>query len=196
MPAGASALVTLKVPRVALYKPWTGSMDEGWTRWLFEQYEIPFTNLLDADVKAGNLQSRFDVIVIPAIRGNSIIEGNRAGSTDPQYVGGIGLGRVTKLREFADGGGTLVALGESSLFAIDQFGLPVRNALAGVKAGGLLLPRLDPADLRGRYSSRLATGCRPTSIAFFQSNPAFEVLAAFGPRSRGSSSSTRLLIFS
>jgi hypothetical protein len=178
MPTGA-ALVTLKVPRVGLYKPWTGNIDEGWTRWLFEQYEIPFTNLFDADVKAGNLQSRFDVIVIPAIRGNSIIDGNRPGSTDPQYVGGIGQEGVAKLREFAESGGTLVTVGESTQFAIEQFGLPVRDVLAGLKPevffcpGSILRTSVDATHPVGY-------GMPASSVAFFQNNEAFEVLAAFG----------------
>ncbi len=37
-PAGQA----LERRRVGLYKPWTASMDEGWTRWVFEQWGVPF----------------------------------------------------------------------------------------------------------------------------------------------------------
>ncbi|MFB3853174.1 MAG: M14 metallopeptidase family protein [Vicinamibacterales bacterium] len=172
-------LVVLAAPRVGLYKPWTASMDEGWTRWLFEQYEVPFSNISDLEVKGGNLRSRFDVIVIPAIRGTSIIEGNRPGSTDPKYTGGIGNEGVASLKEFIANGGTLVTIGESTLFAIEHFGLPVRDVLAGLKPevffcpGSILRTSVDPTHPVG-------FGMPSTSIAYFQNNHAFETLAAFG----------------
>jgi hypothetical protein len=175
----SAAFVTLAPPRVGLYKPWTASMDEGWTRWLFEQYEIPFANIVDAEVRAGNLRARFDVLVVPAIRGASIMEGNRPGSTDPKYVGGIGAEGVANLREFAENGGTLVTLGESTLFAIEQFKLPVRDVLAGLKPevffcpGSILRTSVDATHPVG-------FGMPASSVAYFQNNHAFEVLAAFG----------------
>ncbi|HYH85728.1 MAG TPA: M14 metallopeptidase family protein, partial [Pyrinomonadaceae bacterium] len=48
--------------RLALYRSWTGSMDEGWTRWLFDTFNIPYNSLHDDSVRAGNLRSKFDVI--------------------------------------------------------------------------------------------------------------------------------------
>ena len=59
-------LLRLRAPRIALYQPWTANMDEGWTRWLLEQWGFPYTSLLDAEVKAGKLGSRYDVIILPA----------------------------------------------------------------------------------------------------------------------------------
>ncbi|MGH9814830.1 MAG: M14 family metallopeptidase, partial [Candidatus Acidiferrales bacterium] len=55
-------LMRLSAPRIALYQPWTGLMDEGWTRWLLEQYEFPYTTLHNADIQAGQLSDKFDVI--------------------------------------------------------------------------------------------------------------------------------------
>ena len=54
----------LKAPRVALYQPWNGNMDEGWTRWVIERYEFPYTTVHNADIKAGKLADRFDAIVL------------------------------------------------------------------------------------------------------------------------------------
>ena len=51
--------------RVGLYKPWVENIDEGWTRWLLEQYEFEFENIADADIKQGGLRQRFDAIVLP-----------------------------------------------------------------------------------------------------------------------------------
>ena len=54
-PAGAAA-PALNSPRIGLYQPWTASMDEGWTRWVIEQHEFPYTSLHNAEVKAGRLR--------------------------------------------------------------------------------------------------------------------------------------------
>jgi hypothetical protein len=39
--------------------------DEGWTRWVFDQYRIPFTVVTAKELRAGNLGARFDAIVLP-----------------------------------------------------------------------------------------------------------------------------------
>src|SRR5438105_878239 len=53
----------LRAPRVAVYAPWTGgNIDEGWTRWVLEQYEFPYTTIHNMDVRAGTLRRLFDAI--------------------------------------------------------------------------------------------------------------------------------------
>ncbi len=178
VPAGTS-LAPIEAARVALYKPWTASSDEGWTRWLLEQYAFPFVNVSDADVRAGSLGTRFDVIVLPSLGTAAIVEGNRPGTMPPEYTGGIGEDGVKLLREFVEAGGTLVTLANSSRFAIDRVGLPVRDVLAGLKPeqfscpGSILRTKVDPSD-------PIAFGMPADSIAVFQSDPAFEVTAGFG----------------
>jgi len=113
--------------RVALYQPWTASMDEGWTRWVFETWELPYRTLHDAEVRAGDLRSRYDVIVLPDISAQSIIEGRRPGTVPAEYAGGIGEAGVAAIRAFVREGGTLVCIDESSDFAIEQLRLPVQN---------------------------------------------------------------------
>ena len=61
--------------RVALYKPWTASMDEGWTRWLFEQWGVPFDTVDNPVVRAGGLGARYDAIVVPAISYRQLMDG-------------------------------------------------------------------------------------------------------------------------
>ena len=55
----------VKPARVGLYRSWVASIDEGWTRWILEQYKFPFTSVYNADIRAGHLHDRFDTIVIP-----------------------------------------------------------------------------------------------------------------------------------
>ncbi len=63
VPTGSALKVRL--PRIGLYQSWVPSMDEGWTRYIFDQNGIPYTRLVDADIRKGSLNDRFDVVVIP-----------------------------------------------------------------------------------------------------------------------------------
>jgi hypothetical protein len=69
--------IEIKPPRIGIYASYQPSMDEGWTRWLLDQFEFPYTQIHDKDVRAGNLNSRFDVIIIPDEQPNAIVNGLR-----------------------------------------------------------------------------------------------------------------------
>src|SRR5690606_27533937 len=108
----------LQTPRTALYRPWTASIDEGWTRWLLEQYEFPFSPLLDADVRAGELRKQWDVIVLPGDRDDAqLVEGHKRASMPAEYRGGLGDVGRDALRQFVAQGGTLVVWGDAVDFA-------------------------------------------------------------------------------
>ncbi len=57
-------LMQLKPLKLGLYKPWVANMDEGWTRWIFDQWEFPYTTLQDAEIRNGHLKQKYDVIVL------------------------------------------------------------------------------------------------------------------------------------
>ncbi len=168
----------LKSPRVALYKSWVASMDEGWTRWLFEQFEFPFTNIHDAEVRAGELGHRFDVMVIPSMSTDAIVNGHKQGTIPPPYVGGITDAGVSNIKKFVEEGGTLVLLNSSCLFAIDKLGVPVRNVLKDVKpteficSGSLLRMDFNP-------QHPVAYGMPEEAPAVFTRSPAFDILSSF-----------------
>ena len=124
----------VKAPRIALYQSWVAGADEGWTRWLFEQYEFPFTVLHDDEVKAGGLGKTFDVLVIPDQSTDAIVNGHKAGTMPPSYVGGITSDGVRNIKTFVEEGGTLVLLNASSSFAMDHLGVPLTDALKQVRA--------------------------------------------------------------
>jgi hypothetical protein len=135
--------------RVGLYKPWVESIDEGWTRWLLEQYEFEFENITDADIrglpaaasaKAGGLRQRFDAIVMPDQGAERILGGHPAGTMPPEYVGGIGKEGGDMLRQFVDAGGTLVTLDSASELAISLLGAPLRDATRGLSANDFFCP--------------------------------------------------------
>ena len=138
-------------PRIGLYRPWAASMDEGWTRWLFEMYGLSFHSLYNADVKAGNLRDRYDVIVLADMGRNTILNGARAGTVPPRYAGGVGNEGVRALDEFVRRGGTLVAMNGSTLFAIEDLHLPVVNVLEDLErnefflTGSIVEMHVDPS---------------------------------------------------
>jgi len=127
-PAGTAPLRT---PRVGLYQSWNAPMDEGWTRYVFEkQLELPYRTLHDEDVRKGALRAEYDVIVLPDQAPGALLEGNPPGSLPAQYTGGLGKEGAAALRAFVEAGGTLVAFDGATRFAIQELGLPVRDALS------------------------------------------------------------------
>jgi hypothetical protein len=164
--------------RVALYKPWRASMDEGWTRWLFDTYGIVYTTITNADFMAGSLRDRFDVIVLASDAPAVLLDGYSPGTVPARYAGGIGDGGVRELESFVRAGGTLVCMNQSSVFAIDLLRLPVRNVLKDVGrrdffANGSILEVLtDPAH-------PVMTGMPERASVFFDRSPVFEPIEGF-----------------
>lgn len=132
-------LYRLEEPKVAMYQSWTANMDEGWTRWVFDNYGFDYTTLRDRDIREGDL-SDFDIVILPAQSSGSILRGNEQGSMPAQYVGGLGVEGALNLKRYAEAGGTLLAWDGATDFLIDQFGLPVRNRLQGVSREQFFIP--------------------------------------------------------
>jgi hypothetical protein len=131
-------------PRIGLYQPWTANMDEGWARLVLENHEFPYTTIHNAEIRAGRLGERFDVIVLPHQRAQSIIDGRQKGTMPPKYVGGISSSGLRNLKKFVETGGTLVTLGSACNLPIERFKLGVNNVLKSLKpeeffASGLLV---------------------------------------------------------
>ncbi len=168
-------------PRVGLYRPWSASMDEGWTRWLLEMHDLGFASLYNADVRAGELGSRYDVIVIADMRTGSIVDGFAEGSVPPRYAGGIGPEGVRELDAFVRGGGTLVTLNGASAFAIEHLHLPVRDVVAELPreeffaSGAIVELLVDP-------SHPVMSGMPERAKVFVGSSPVFTTEEGFEGR--------------
>jgi hypothetical protein len=172
-------------------------MDEGWTRWVLDQYEFEYLRVSGADIQAGNLRSKIDVLVI-SDEARGFLEGGggrggRAGGAGagvaggPPPAGGTAPAadaqspndlRVKAVEEFLRGGGTLVCFNRSSTFAIDQFKLPVKNVLAGIGrqqffVGGSLL------NVDVTTSHRVMAGMPARAAVFYDSGPVFETTDGF-----------------
>ena len=116
-----------RLPRIALYKPWTGNIDEGWTRFVLEKERIPFVTLTDSMVRAGKLRDLYDVILVPDMSFREIHDGMSASQVPPRYAGGLGDAGVGELTTFARSGGTLVLLDRASELATAAMGADVRR---------------------------------------------------------------------
>jgi hypothetical protein len=182
----------VKRMRTGMYQRyWGGNMDEGWTRLLLEQFSIPYTTLMDADIKKGGLNAKFDVLILPDDMTALLMGGKLTGwfagmeeSTPPEYRSGFGEAGVEALKDFIEKGGTLVALGEACDFAVEKFRLPVRNAVADLDQKEFWCPG---STLRVRYETQnpLAYGMPEEGLAIYQmGNSAFEIVPSdFNERS-------------
>jgi len=94
-----------RLPRIAIYQPWTATIDEGWTRWLFEQYGIAYTTVHDGDLKGGRLRDRFDAIVLPDESAERLLHGLDSIRIPVQYAGGMGAMGASALSAFVRDGG-------------------------------------------------------------------------------------------
>jgi len=165
--------------RAGLYKPWDASMDEGWTRWLFDTYEVPYTSIDNKQITSGLFTRNIDVLVLPDV-GKSIIAEGRPPEGTPyvplptEYAGGLGTDGAREIKKWVrEKGGVVVALDSSADYIIDILELPVRNVLAGedkdrVDCPGSMLRLLVDA------THPVAYGMRAEDAGYFAGSPAFE----------------------
>jgi len=160
--------------RIGLYRSYNASMDEGWTRYAFDTYHVPYTSIVDHDVRAGKLSDRFDVIVIPDQSPNAIAHG-LGGSYPDSLRGGLGEEGARALTEFVEHGGTLVTFNNASDYAIETLKLPVRNVLTGVRNTDFYAPG-SLLSVQVRRNSPLARSfVAHTPAIWFEESPAFDV---------------------
>jgi hypothetical protein len=180
--------------RIGLYDQYGGLMPSGWTRWLFEQYEFSFDVVYPQTLDAGNLKSRFDVLVFPdgAMRGaGGRGGGGGRGGADPEDVPEeyrSWLGRITtektipQIKQFVESGGAVVTVGNSTSMA-GLLGVPLADALTEKGADGQehTLTRdkfYIPGSLMRAHidnTNPLAYGMPETVDVFFDNNPVFRL---------------------
>ncbi len=178
---------SLRMPRVGLYQSWTANIDEGWTRWILEQYEFPYKTLHNADIQGGQLRKNFDAIILPDQEERSILDGQteraiKAGQSTEfmvaEYRGGIGEKGWKALVDFLNQGGTLIALGAASDLLIDKLPLPVTDLKRTVNreqhfAPGTIL------NLQVDTRNPIGFGMAPDSYAFYINSPFFQLREGF-----------------
>jgi len=183
----------LRRPRIGLWDRYGGSVESGWARYVLEQFEYPVELVYPQALDAGNLRSRFDVLIFPdgAIPGRdsaaAYSDGSPPASLLPtEYLDKVGVVSVNRtvpqLEAFVREGGTLLALG-SSTGIVHHLGLPLGDALVTRDAAGresALGPErffVPGSILRVAVDPRqpLAAGAGATADVFFNNHPVFRV---------------------
>ncbi len=184
----------VKRPRIGLFQPWTASMDEGWTRWVLEQYGFEYITLHPADLKTP-LAGKVDVVIL-ADDARLPIEGAAAGRSPstgagqagrvggavrPEYADRLSAADLASFEQFVRQGGTLLCLNTASTFAIQQFKLPVKNVVAGLRPeefflhGTIVEISPDPV-------SQVMAGLPEKAAVFADNSPVFDTLDGFKGR--------------
>ena len=164
----------MRSPRIGLYKSHIANAEEGWTRYVLDEYGLEYASLVNGDIHQGELVERFDALVIPHQPVHQIRRGHRESYYHPKYSGGLGERGAENLRDFVEQGGTLITWDGSARYAIQQLDLPVRNVLADLQRrdfycpGSLLAVLLDTAHPLSYGMPRLAA-------VMFYNSPAFDI---------------------
>ena len=173
----------LRPLRLGLYhRYFGGNLDEGWTRFVFDKWEFPYTRVEADEIRKGGLRERYDIIMFPDdelrfIMGSEQREAGLfpgGGNYPPEYRKGIGSEGVQALREFVRTGGSLVLIDGATSLATEAFGIPVRDALKGLSTkeffapGSTLRIKLDP-------TQPLAYGMPRDALVLFFDSVAFNV---------------------
>ena len=154
----------LQTPRIALWDRYGGSMTSGWTRWILERFEFPFKIVYPAELDAGGLRDKFDILILPdgaiAGTGGSGGGGRPVGDSPPAAGGDTApttpaagqaqnipddyrnrRGSITRattvprLREFLESGGSIMAIGSSTRIS-EYLGLAIQDALVEKQPDG------------------------------------------------------------
>jgi hypothetical protein len=178
----------LRPVRIGLWDRYGGSSPSGWTRWLFERFEFPFELVYAQTLDAGNLASRFDVIILAsdASLSRGLDDAPVPSRLPVEYRGTTGtISRartLPQLKQFVEDGGTLIAVGGASAIG-GALGLPIKNHLTAIESDGTERPLSREVfyvpgsvlRLRVDNSTPLGYGFGPEVDVFFDNSPVFRV---------------------
>jgi hypothetical protein len=126
-PPGPTA--PLRRPRVGLVETWFHHADAGWTRWLLDEYRIPFTVIRPGDLAKADLAA-LDVLVFPSADRNVLVKGMykeegeyRVVDYPPAFRKGLGKKGLEQLVGFIERGGTVLAWGDAVGLFTDELKL-------------------------------------------------------------------------
>jgi hypothetical protein len=189
-PVDPKGMQRLRLPKIALWDQYGGSIASGWLRLILEQFEFPYDSVFAKDLDAGNLRQRYDVIILPdgaRLLADTAVRRPPPINVPPEWQHRVGVITEAKtlpqLHRFVEGGGTLLALGDAAEIAY-QLHLPVTNAV--VDSAGKPLPRsryyVPGSILRVAvdHGSSLAWGMPAHVEVFFDNSPTFRLLPDAG----------------
>ena len=163
----------LKPVRLGLYKSWSASMDEGWTRWVLEQYELPFKSILNGDIRKGDFRKQLDVLLFPDIAERTIVNGISEKEIPSEYAGGIGNEGIENIKKFVENGGTIITLNSAAGFPIQHFELAIQDSSRKFKRKEFFIPG---SILKAKVDKThpIAFGFEKETAIFFRRSPVFD----------------------
>lgn len=155
--------------RIGIYKnSRAGNMDEGWTRYVFDTFNVPFQSLSESAIGASNPRAMFDVIVLPSEQTRPSPDGEA-----PENQRGLGEAAYKNLSRFVEDGGTLICFDGSCAQLIRQLKLPLRNALEGLRSSDFYCPG-SVLRIEVDSSKPIARSMPQHTDAYFINSSAFE----------------------
>jgi len=185
-------LKPVSLPKIGLVETWFHDMDAGWTRYLFDDYGIPYTVLHPEDFKKADLSKDFDVLVFPSENKDILLKGKykRSGGTytpssyPPEFTKGMGEDGLENILKFIEKGGKVIAWGESTELFLgpqkikwsedntEEFVLPVNNVAGPLKSKGLYCPG-SLVNIQLKEDHPLTLGMEKDIGVFYRGNPVF-----------------------
>jgi hypothetical protein len=182
----------LDLPRLALLQTWSDTQSAGWLRMVFDDEEVPYTLIMDEDIRAGGLANRFDVIVFPNTDDGlkSMINGidpthsplpytrteehpNLGSPTSSEDItGGLTWQGIQHIEDFVRDGGVLITLGGASELPLDG-GIAKNVGRARVK--NVYTPGSELQVRFRRPDHPLAYGYPEITSAFRENRPLYRV---------------------
>jgi hypothetical protein len=176
-----AGLVAVNKPRIALFQPATGNADEGWTRWVLEDFGFEYTSLPAEEIQKGNLRSRFDAIMFAEQSAGSLANGGgerggEEGGGGPAQSGGLGETGAAALKQFASEGGTILFFNTATEYAIRQLGVNLKNVVPmGRQASQAFYSPGSLLNVKLEGKSPLAFGMPAEFTIWSQGSPAWDV---------------------
>jgi hypothetical protein len=185
--------IPVTVPRIALVETFFHDMDAGWTRFILDDYSIPFQVIRPGDFNKTDFVKNFDVVLFPDNDKSILMEGkwkpeNEAdyylSSYPPEFSEGIGKEGFEKLLKFIDQGGIIVSWGSSTdlfkgvlSYEISkkqkvEYRLPFNNIAPELKKSGLYCPG-SLVRINVLAGHPLTLGMQQDVGAFFRGEPVF-----------------------
>ena len=182
----------LDLPRLGLLQTWNDTESAGWVRMVLDDEKVPYTLVMDEDVRRGGLRPRFDVLLFPntyqklkdIVNGMDVRFSPLAYTKTPQFpslgsptsspdvTGGLTWRGVGNLEDFVRAGGVLVTLGGASTLPLDG-GIAADVGRAKVK--NLFTPGSELRAKFGRPDHPIAYGYKETTSVFRENRPVYQV---------------------
>jgi hypothetical protein len=142
----------LRAPRIAVWDRNGGAVSTGWTRYVLDKFEFPYTVILPTVLEQANLAQRFDVLILS---------------------GEASMVPVPLLRKYLEDGGTILAMGDAARLG-PRLDVPVTDAVANIARRDFYVPG-SVLQARVDNTKPLAYGMSENVNLFFNNSPVFHV---------------------